>query len=256
MHDLVLSGGHVVDGTGGPAFRADVAVTEGRIAALGRTGPARRVIDVSGHLVAPGFVDMHSHSDLALLAEPTADAKVMQGVTGEVIGQDGLAYAPLDDFTLAAVRIQTAGWVGDPVGLDYGWRSVAEYLGAIRGVATVAERGLPRPPRQPAHDDGGHRRPSRDWLRAGRDARPWCGAAWPRVPWGCPRASPTHRPCMPALTNSWSCAPRSCPSAVTSRPTRAATGVASWRPTTRWSTCAGARRAAAPHALPGQLPGQ
>ena len=71
---------------------------------------------------------MHSHSDLALLAEPTADAKVMQGVTGEVIGQDGLAYAPLDDFTLAAVRTQTAGWVGDPAGLDYGWRSVAEYL--------------------------------------------------------------------------------------------------------------------------------
>ena len=95
MHDLVLSGGHVVDGTGGAAFRADVAVEEGRIAALGHPGAARRVIDVSGHFVAPGFVDMHSHSDLALLAEPTAEAKVMQGVTGEVIGQDGLAYAPL-----------------------------------------------------------------------------------------------------------------------------------------------------------------
>ncbi|MXY78992.1 MAG: amidohydrolase family protein, partial [Chloroflexi bacterium] len=129
MHDLVLSGGHVVDGTGGAAFRADVAVEEGRIAALGRAGSARRVIDVSGHLVAPGFVDMHSHSDLALLAEPGADAKVMQGVTGEVVGQDGLAYAPLDDFTLAAVRTQPAGWVGDPPGLDYGWRSVADYLG-------------------------------------------------------------------------------------------------------------------------------
>jgi len=128
MHDLVLSGGHVVDGTGGAPFRADVAVTEGRIAALGPAGAARRVVDVSGYLVAPGFVDMHSHSDLALLAEPTAEAKVMQGVTGEVIGQDGLAYAPFDDFTLAAVRTQTAGWVGDPPGLDYGWRSVADYL--------------------------------------------------------------------------------------------------------------------------------
>ena len=96
-----------------------------------RSGAARRVIDVSGFLVAPGFVDMHSHSDLSLLAEPTAEAKVMQGVTGEVIGQDGLAYAPLDDFTLAAVRTQTAGWVGDPPGLDYGWRSVADYLGRL-----------------------------------------------------------------------------------------------------------------------------
>ena len=74
MHDLVLSGGHVVDGTGGPPFRADVAVSDGRIAALGHAGAARRVVDVSGYLVAPGFVDMHSHSDLALLAEPTAEA--------------------------------------------------------------------------------------------------------------------------------------------------------------------------------------
>ncbi len=128
MYDLVLAGGHVVDGTGGPPFRADVAVSEGRIAALGDAGVARRTIDVSGYLVAPGFVDMHSHSDLALLAEPTAEAKVMQGVTAEVIGQDGLAYAPLDDFTLATVRTQTAGWVGDPAGLDYQWRSVADYL--------------------------------------------------------------------------------------------------------------------------------
>ncbi|MCY3560713.1 MAG: D-aminoacylase [bacterium] len=131
MHDLVLAGGHLVDGTGGAPFRADVAVSEGRIAALGRAGAARRVIDVSGHLVAPGFVDMHSHSDLALLADPAAAAKVMQGVTGEVVGQDGLAYAPLDDVTLATVRTQTAGWVGDPPGLDYGWRSVADYLGRL-----------------------------------------------------------------------------------------------------------------------------
>ena len=131
MYDLALTGGHVLDGTGGPPLRVDVAVADGRIAALGSAGSARRTIDVSGYFVAPGFVDMHSHSDLALLAEPTADAKVMQGVTGEVIGQDGLAYAPLDDFTLAAVRTQTAGWVGDPAGVDYQWRSVADYLGRL-----------------------------------------------------------------------------------------------------------------------------
>ena len=131
MHDLVVAGGWVVDGTGGPAFRSDVGIDGDSIAEIGPSLSGHRTLDASGCLVAPGFVDMHSHSDLALLTDPTADAKVMQGVVTEVVGQDGLSYAPVDDVTLPLVREQTAAWNGDPAGLEFAWRSVAEYLSAL-----------------------------------------------------------------------------------------------------------------------------
>jgi N-acyl-D-amino-acid deacylase len=118
----------VADGTGGPLFRADVGVADGRIAAVGDVGRGLRTIDVSGHIVAPGFVDMHSHSDLHLLTDPGAAPKVMQGVVTEVVGQDGLSYAPVDNATLPLIREQTAAWNGDPDGLDFDWRTVGEYL--------------------------------------------------------------------------------------------------------------------------------
>ncbi|MGW5029576.1 amidohydrolase family protein, partial [Streptomyces albidoflavus] len=108
--DLVLRDARVVDGTGGPSCRADVAVSGGRIAAVHRAGAdgprpdARRVLDASGLALAPGFIDMHAHSDLALLRDPDHSAKAAQGVTLEVLGQDGLSYAPVDDRTLAEVR--------------------------------------------------------------------------------------------------------------------------------------------------------
>lgn len=136
MADLVFSGATVVDGTGAPAHRADVAVTGGRIAAIGRVGRSGRVIDADGLVLAPGFVDMHSHSDLQVLARPDHLAKVSQGVTLEVCGQDGLSYAPVDDAALAVLRTQLAGWNDDPPGFDWSWRSVGEYLDRLdRGVA-------------------------------------------------------------------------------------------------------------------------
>jgi N-acyl-D-amino-acid deacylase len=76
---------------------------------------------------------MHAHSDLALLTDPAHEAKVAQGVTLEVIGQDGLSYAPVDDRTLAQVRGQITGWNGDPEGLDFDWRSVGDYLDRLDG---------------------------------------------------------------------------------------------------------------------------
>lgn len=129
-HDLVIVNGMVVDGTGSPPFPADVAIDGDRISDIGRIGAARarRVIDADGLLVSPGFVDMHAHSDLALLRDPGAEAKIMQGVVTEVIGQDGLSYAPVDASTGPSIRAQIAGWNGafQP---SYGeWSSVAEYL--------------------------------------------------------------------------------------------------------------------------------
>jgi N-acyl-D-aspartate/D-glutamate deacylase len=88
-YDLVIRHGTVVDGTGNPWFRGGVAVRGGRIVAVGRVppGPAHREIDAKGLVVAPGFIDMHSHSDFLLLEDGHAQSKIRQGVTTEVLGE-------------------------------------------------------------------------------------------------------------------------------------------------------------------------
>ncbi|MFD7286051.1 amidohydrolase family protein [Streptomyces sp. NPDC059863] len=130
--DLVIRDVRVIDGTGGPSYRADVGVEDGRIAAIRREGEPRpsgaRVLDAAGLALSPGFIDMHAHSDLALLRDPDHSAKAAQGVTLEVIGQDGLSYAPVDDATLAQVRQAITGWNGDGSDIDFGWRTVGGYL--------------------------------------------------------------------------------------------------------------------------------
>src|SRR6266700_6703208 len=108
MLDLLLRGGRVIDGAGNPWYAADVGVAGGRIAAVGRLGaePAARVIDADGLFVCPGFIDMHTHSDLQLLVQPEWEVKLAQGVTLEVLGQDGLGLAPLTEQTIAPLRQQ------------------------------------------------------------------------------------------------------------------------------------------------------
>jgi N-acyl-D-amino-acid deacylase len=136
--DLVIRGGRVVDGTGAAARLADVGIDGDRIAAVGAVDTdGARTIDAEGLLVCPGFIDMHTHSDLRVLAEPSHEAKVCQGVTLEVCGQDGLSYAPVDDATLAELRVQLAGWNGDAPGFDWSWRSVAEYLERLDAAGTA-----------------------------------------------------------------------------------------------------------------------
>ena len=117
--DIVVRGATIVDGTGAPGYRADVGIRDGRIAAIGGSPSGNRVIDATDLVLAPGFIDMHSHSDLQMLAKPDHLAKISQGVTLEVLGQDGLSYAPVDDRTLEGLRTQLAGWNDDPVGFDY-----------------------------------------------------------------------------------------------------------------------------------------
>lgn len=136
MMDLVIRDAEVVDGTAGPSYRADVGIEGGRITTVVKEGAAagclrpvaRRVLDAEGLALAPGFIDMHAHSDLALLRDPEHTAKAAQGVTLEVIGQDGLSYAPVDDRTLAEVRRAITGWNGYGDDIDFSWRSVGEYL--------------------------------------------------------------------------------------------------------------------------------
>jgi len=144
-HDIVFADALVVDGTGAPGFRASVGVTDGRIA---RSPTARR--PRTGSWPRPsgagaGFIDMHSHSDLRLLAEPDHLAKVSQGVTLEVLGQDGLSYAPVNDEVLDLLRGQLAGWNDDPPGFDWNWRTVGEYLDRLdQGIAVNAAYLVPQ----------------------------------------------------------------------------------------------------------------
>jgi len=97
MDDLLIRSGHVIDGSGGPGREADVAVLDGRIAAVEPRSarPARRVIDARGQVVAPGFIDIHTHSDFTLPLNPRAESKIRQGVTLEVVGNCGFSVAPV-----------------------------------------------------------------------------------------------------------------------------------------------------------------
>ncbi|TNM67000.1 D-aminoacylase [Streptomyces sp. NP160] len=141
---LLVRGASLVDGTGAPARRGDALVVGGRLAALGdgAAGDAptgTRTLDAGGLALCPGFVDLHAHSDLAVLTDPAHPSRALQGVTTEVLGQDGLSYAPLceqdDDEraaeVLAALDLQLAGWNGRvPPGLVT-WRDVGGYLERI-----------------------------------------------------------------------------------------------------------------------------
>ena len=138
MHETVIRAATVVDGTEAPRYTADVAISDGVIAAIGTDlGPARRVIDADGLVLSPGFIDMHAHSDLQVLLNPEHPSRITQGVTCEVIGQDGLSYAPVSDETLAVVRRQIAGWNTDPADFDFSWRTVGEYLDRLDAAGTA-----------------------------------------------------------------------------------------------------------------------
>lgn len=123
--DLLIQGGEIVDGTGAPPYRADVAVHDGRISDIGTISPSPGVpvLDAAGLLVSPGFIDIHSHSDFTLLVDPRAVSSVTQGVTLEVVGNCGHGCAPIGDPTLAGGNIY-----GHRPDVPLHWRSVGGYL--------------------------------------------------------------------------------------------------------------------------------
>ena len=95
MHDILIRGGTLFDGTAAPGVAGDLAITDGRIAAIGTiTGAAKKIIDAKGLAVAPGFIDIKTHSDFTLPINPKAESKVRQGVTTEIIGHCGFSVAP------------------------------------------------------------------------------------------------------------------------------------------------------------------
>ncbi|MCZ2403386.1 D-aminoacylase [Paenarthrobacter sp. Z7-10] len=151
-HATLIRNATVVDGTGAPRRPLDVVVDRGRINRLAPPGTLdaagfrmANVIDADGLVLSPGFIDMHAHSDLQLLLNPAHYAKLSQGVTTELLGQDGLSYAPVDDVVLAGVRAKIAGWNDDPADFDFSWRSVRGYLDRLdEGIATNAAYLVPQ----------------------------------------------------------------------------------------------------------------
>ena len=121
--DLVLRGGTILDGTGAAPRVADVAVKDGRIAAIGNVKANGAEIDATGLTVAPGFIDIHSHSDYTLLVDPRAVSAITQGVTLEVIGNCGFGCAPIADPQMAAPNIY--GFDGR---IPLTWHTVGAYL--------------------------------------------------------------------------------------------------------------------------------
>jgi N-acyl-D-amino-acid deacylase len=138
--DLLIKNGLIVDGTGNPGFYGAVGIQGETVHILrgdGSAVEAARVIDASDHVVSPGFIDVHAHSGLVILAEPRHEPKVRQGVTTELIGIDGNSYAPFkshDDF-LRFIELNS-GLDGNPP-LPGRWSTVAEYLGMFDNKVAV-----------------------------------------------------------------------------------------------------------------------
>ena len=129
-YDLAILNGRIIDGAGNPWYYADVGITGGRIRSIGRLdGSAREKIDVEGLVVAPGFIDTHSHSDEQLLVNPLAESKIRQGVTTEVIGNCGNSPAPFNRHTREEAK-KLAGELGKKI--DWDWLTFSQFLGKLQ----------------------------------------------------------------------------------------------------------------------------
>jgi len=160
-YDLIISHGHVIDGTGSPWYAGDVAIRDGHIAAIGNLGDAhaKRVIDAKGMVVAPGFIDMLGQSDITMLVDPRVPSKIYQGITTEITGE-GESAAPLND---AIIRNNQPGY--DHYHLKVDWRTFPEYFARLRkqgmginigsyvGAATVREMVLGYADNAPTPDE-------------------------------------------------------------------------------------------------------
>jgi N-acyl-D-amino-acid deacylase len=133
MFDIILKNAKIIDGSGNPWFWGDIGIKNGRIKKIGKIGAEEASeLDVKGLAVCPGFIDMHSHSDLAILVNPKAESKVMQGVTTEVIGNCGFSAVPVDDSTVDQLK-DYAGFLSKE--LDWSWRSLGDYINKLKGIS-------------------------------------------------------------------------------------------------------------------------
>ncbi|MCI2425701.1 D-aminoacylase [Candidatus Acetothermia bacterium] len=134
VFDVILKNAKIIDGSGNPWFWGDLGIANGRIEKIGKikTEEAVELKDLKGLVVCPGFIDMHSHSDLPILVNPTAESKVMQGVTTEVIGNCGFSAVPVTNNIIEHLKEY-----GDSLAkkLDWNWRSLRDYLDRLNKIS-------------------------------------------------------------------------------------------------------------------------
>jgi N-acyl-D-amino-acid deacylase len=125
--DLVITNGHIIDGTGSPWYSGDLGIRGGKVAAIGnlREQPRERTIDAHGTVVAPGFIDMLGQSELTILVDPRLPSKIYQGITTEITGEGG-SPAPLNDFIIQAEQTKYAHYQITP-----DWRTLRQYFGRL-----------------------------------------------------------------------------------------------------------------------------
>src|SRR5437660_479558 len=127
-YDLVITNGRIVHGTGSPWYSADLAIRDGKIAAIGHLAgaPAKRTVEAKGMVVAPGFIDMLGQSEVTILVNPHLPSKIYQGITTEVTGEGGSA-APLNEAIVKAERVTYQHF-----GVQPDWRTFGEYFARLR----------------------------------------------------------------------------------------------------------------------------
>ncbi|RYY97534.1 MAG: D-aminoacylase [Comamonadaceae bacterium] len=136
-YDLLIRGGRIADGLGSPLFEGDVGIRDGRIVAVGRVeGEAREVLDAAGAVVAPGFVDIHTHYDGQAVWDSTLGSSSWHGVTTVVMGNCGVGFAPVrahdhDRLIELMEGVEDIPGVALTEGLDWAWESFADYLAAV-----------------------------------------------------------------------------------------------------------------------------
>ena len=125
--DLVITNGHIIDGTGSPWYSGDVGIRDGKVAAIGNltAAPRKRTIDAAGKVVAPGFIDMLGQSEISILVEPRLPSKIYQGITTEITGEGGSA-APLND---AIIQADHSGYEHYKITPD--WRTFRQYFARL-----------------------------------------------------------------------------------------------------------------------------
>jgi N-acyl-D-aspartate/D-glutamate deacylase len=138
MLDLAIRGAQVIDGTGAARFAADVGVADGRVVELGVVGQARQTINADGLIVAPGFIDIHTHYDAQALWDPTLSPSCLHGVTTIIGGNCGFTLAPVDDdgtafLTALLSRVEQIPMSALEAALDWSWRSFGSYLDRLQG---------------------------------------------------------------------------------------------------------------------------